>query len=141
MAGKDNNQRPGEDRPEDIGIEDVDSSFDASADDAAAPTRMDFRQVGLEETLANGDAAFHRIVTVEFKIGRHPDNNLVLGDDGKVSRHHATVTMTGSGYELRDEASANGTRVNGARITAPRLLNDGDKIGIGQREFTFVNRM
>lgn len=140
MAGPGNQRLPGDDKPDDIGIEDMESSFDVRADDASAPTRMEMRQVGLEETRANGDVAFHRIVTVQFKIGRHPDNNLVLGDDAKVSRHHATITMQGAGFELRDEGSANGTRLNGAKITAPQPIIDGDKLGIGAREFTFVCR-
>lgn len=48
-----------------------------------------------------------------------------------VSRIHARVERDGPRYLLVDAGSANGTFVNGARITQPHVLQDNDTIGIG----------
>lgn len=47
-----------------------------------------------------------------------------------VSRHHATVNLDGEGYRLFDH-SANGTFVNGRRVSAT-LLQDGDLVQLGR---------
>jgi hypothetical protein len=64
-------------------------------------------------------------------IGRHDDNTVVLVDS-RVSRHHAEVVWQGGRWLVCDLGSANGTLVNGQRITAPRALEDGDTIQVGQ---------
>ena len=64
-------------------------------------------------------------------IGRSADNQIVL-DDAEVSRHHARLIWQGNAYILEDLGSANGTWVNGARITNPVLLRPGDSIGVGK---------
>jgi DNA-binding response OmpR family regulator len=48
-----------------------------------------------------------------------------------VSRLHARVVREGPRFLLHDAGSANGTFVNGERLTAPRLLADRDRIGLG----------
>ena len=53
-----------------------------------------------------------------LRIGRAPDNDVVLSDL-KVSRHHAEVRRSPTGrYEIVDLGSHNGTYVNGQRVTA-----------------------
>lgn len=69
-------------------------------------------------------------------IGRKSDNLIILADDLKVSRHHATITREGGLFILRDAGSANGTFVNGQRVTEPRVLADGDEIRVGDTLFT-----
>ena len=69
-----------------------------------------------------------------LKIGRSPDNNLVL-DDLEVSRHHAELRRRIDGtYEIADAGSSNGTYVNGRRITS-QVLTESDIIGIGHSTF------
>lgn len=63
------------------------------------------------------------------RIGRTPDNDLVLYDAG-VSRYHCELVQEGEAYELRDQGSANGTLVNGVLTTEARLRH-GDEIRIG----------
>ncbi len=65
-------------------------------------------------------------------IGREKDCGLTL-TDRQVSRQHAVVFRRGDRYFLRDERSRNGTFLNGDLVTAPRLLQDGDEIGIASR--------
>jgi ABC-type multidrug transport system ATPase subunit len=71
-----------------------------------------------------------------LKIGRAPDNQVVVPDLG-VSRYHAELRKTATGYEIADLGSHNGTYVNGQRVsTAP--VTEADVIGIGHATFRLV---
>ncbi|WP_425537930.1 FHA domain-containing protein [Myxococcus stipitatus] len=72
-----------------------------------------------------------------MKIGRTSENDVVLHDHG-VSRHHARIIMRGGQYFAEDVGSANGTALNGRSLTGEQLLRDGDRLGVGPVEFTFV---
>jgi len=77
-----------------------------------------------------------------WSIGRSRANDLFL-EDLTVSRLHAVIIRTGDGnYALRDEGSANGTKVNGqlASKYQPLPLAEGDRIQIGQTVFVFFKR-
>ena len=70
-------------------------------------------------------------------LGRVETNDVVLPDP-KVSRSHALLRILGDGrYYLIDLGSANGTLVNGKRIVAPVMLNDGDEITLGEHVLAF----
>jgi pSer/pThr/pTyr-binding forkhead associated (FHA) protein len=75
----------------------------------------------------------------EIVIGRAPSSDILLSKDKLTSRRHATVRYENDHYLLRDERSANGTFVNGQQIEegVPRILQDGDHIGIGEHELIF----
>jgi SARP family transcriptional regulator, regulator of embCAB operon len=75
----------------------------------------------------------HQSVT---HIGRLADNDIVL-DDAAVSRHHAIIVNTGTGFVITDQRSANGVEVNRHRIANSANLDNGDHIRIGDNEFTF----
>ena len=62
-------------------------------------------------------------------IGRLPENDVVV-DDLLVSRHHAVLTRVPDGWSLRDLGSANGTYLNGRRVTEEPAV-EGDVIGVG----------
>lgn len=62
-------------------------------------------------------------------IGRSADAEVWLGDDG-VSRKHAKLVKSGSDYVLEDLNSANGSFVQGERVTRQKL-SDGDQIQLG----------
>jgi two-component system response regulator MtrA len=57
--------------------------------------------------------------------------------DRRASRHHAEVRWDGEFCTLHDLDSANGTLLNGRRITAPQPLRDGDQIAVASATFTF----
>lgn len=62
------------------------------------------------------------------RIGRGPDNDIVVDDSG-LSRHHAILERTPSGWKLRDTGSANGLWVGEARVGSVVLApvpRDGD---------------
>jgi pSer/pThr/pTyr-binding forkhead associated (FHA) protein len=69
-----------------------------------------------------------------IRIGRTPDNDLVLSDLD-VTRHHAELRKSPSGtYEIIDLGSHNGTFVNGKRVSHA-TLTDQDIISIGRSTF------
>jgi hypothetical protein len=73
-------------------------------------------------------------------VGRVPDNDIVV-DDNMVSRHHARLEMRGDTYILTDLGSANGTWVNGRRISEPVTLQANDSIRFGKQSgFIFSAR-
>ncbi len=63
------------------------------------------------------------------RIGRAPDNDLVLNDDG-ISRLQCELVIEPAGVMLRDLESANGTKVNDV-IATETELRTGDTIGMG----------
>jgi ABC-type multidrug transport system ATPase subunit len=69
------------------------------------------------------------------KIGRAPDNDVVI-PDVLVSRHHATLVPHTGWTEIRDARSSNGTFVNGVRVEAAPL-HDGDVVTIGNVDLVF----
>lgn len=70
--------------------------------------------------------------TNEFTLGRHPDNNGCVDDQG-ISRYHAKLTRTNNTeYAVEDLNSSNGTYVNGAPVERVELRN-GDTLQLGPR--------
>ncbi len=68
-------------------------------------------------------------------VGRVAPAEIVIDDDS-VSRKHAEIVLAGTGAVLRDLGSANGTFINGERITeAP--LSPGDVIRFGVMELVY----
>ena len=67
-------------------------------------------------------------------IGRAPTNTITLPDD-TASLEHALISLRAGKWWLEDVGSRNGTRLNGATVTAPTVLSAGDLIGLGQAEF------
>ena len=63
-------------------------------------------------------------------IGRDLANDIAIRD-GQVSRYHLRLTLQVQDYQLEDLGSANGTRVNGLRVSTRTRLNDGDIIALG----------
>ena len=77
-----------------------------------------------------------------FKIG----SSTVIGrgtadialEETDVSRRHACVRFGDTGYEIEDLGSANGTIVNGTRITSTCMIRVGDRIQIGRTVLVFA---
>ncbi|HTV18173.1 MAG TPA: GGDEF domain-containing protein [Polyangiaceae bacterium] len=66
-----------------------------------------------------------------FGLGRHPDNQACVDDDG-ISRFHARISIDKTKYWVEDLGSSNGTYINGRRITSCEL-NNGDTLNLGPR--------
>jgi transcriptional regulator with GAF, ATPase, and Fis domain len=67
-----------------------------------------------------------------FRIGKSPDNDLVLADE-TVSRDHCEIVRDDKGYLLRDLGSTNGTLLDGAEIREG-YLRAGVVIRVGRVE-------
>ena len=75
--------------------------------------------------------AVHAIEQPRIRIGRTDDNDVIL-DDLLVSRHHAELRYSGGSWDIVDLGSANGTYVNGIRVSQARI-GEPDVIGVGHQ--------
>ena len=115
---------------------------------AAPPPQND--ATGLHQALGGGDP---RLVVerapghtpgMEYEIG----DGAVLGrgdqaeirlDDPFASGRHARLTRQGPVVVLEDLGSTNGTYLNEELVGGPQPLHQGDRVRIGDSEFTFVS--
>ncbi len=66
----------------------------------------------------------------EYLLGRSPYCSIVIANP-LASRRHCALRLTPDGLVLVDLGSANGTHVNGERLTGERPLAAGDRVRIG----------
>jgi diguanylate cyclase (GGDEF)-like protein len=83
------------------------------------------------------DLGLHRVVDGRAVIGRDPSCEMPLLDH-RVSRRHAVIMPAGEDcFLIQDLGSTNGTVVSGLLLSGPRLLNDGDKVQLGDTVIRF----
>ncbi len=70
-------------------------------------------------------------------IGRSPESEIFL-DDVTVSRSHAVIERTSSGFALSDLGSLNGTYINNQSLKSSPL-SCGDEIQIGKFHLIFIS--
>jgi hypothetical protein len=106
---------------------------------ATAPTPAPRGRVpaGIRLTVDGGPLKGLTLEAKDFpvRLGRAEDNDLVL-EDPRVSRHHALIRTQGELFILEDLGSTNGTFFGGRRVGA-RVLDDGDRFNIGGSEILF----
>lgn len=82
----------------------------------------------------------HRLIPIDqdvLHVGRGLSADLRI-DDASVSRRHAIIVQRRDGARILDDRSANGTFVNGRRVTlAP--LEAGDVVVLGQVVLTYLD--
>ncbi len=114
-------------------------------DDPARRELMIKLGVALAEGRAGAFVVFHdagggqHVVELRdgLTIGRRADNDVALPWDEEVSRRHARIVSEGEAWHLVDDASRNGSYLNGARITEQSPLNDGDVLRFGDTVVLF----
>lgn len=95
---------------------------------------------------SQADIGLHTQVTSPLVLGRSEDVSMPLLDS-RTSRRHAEIAPVpgpkGTAFVIRDLGSRNGTRLNGQRVVGERVLQDGDKISVGNTvlRFSLVGRM
>ena len=86
-------------------------------------------------TWADGRAQEFELAKPSITLGRATTNDIALAD-AKVSRTHARVECGAADCTITDLGSANGTRVNGARVERATLA-PGDVITLGDSTLRF----
>lgn len=81
---------------------------------------------------SHGQRSRVAIEPLPFKLGRQPDNHLVLRDS-RISRTHARIVAENGAYILEDCESRHGTFVNGQRVSRQALRNS-DRIEFGSAD-------
>jgi transcriptional regulator with GAF, ATPase, and Fis domain len=90
-------------------------------------------KIGVHVVVLSGTAkGTSRPLGERLRVGKAPDNDLVLNDD-TVSRHHCELTRANDGVHVRDLGSTNGTRVQGARISEA-IVSPGTVLKVGEVE-------
>jgi pSer/pThr/pTyr-binding forkhead associated (FHA) protein len=77
----------------------------------------------------------YRLSGDALRIGRSPDNDLILRDPA-TSGHHARLERRSAQFFVVDLGSTNGTLVNGEPVQE-RELHSGDRVTIGQNLVRF----
>jgi pSer/pThr/pTyr-binding forkhead associated (FHA) protein len=77
----------------------------------------------------------HPLTTIRTVIGRGADADIQISDR-KASRRHASILYSGSEFRIRDEGSANGTLLNGSKVTE-YVIRDGDELVVGETVMRF----
>jgi DNA-binding SARP family transcriptional activator len=95
-----------------------------------------FTRQSVVASLRDAAGRRHPLQSAATRIGRLPDNDIVL-DDEDVSRHHAVIIDTGGSFVITDLRSANGVQVQHRQLRPSATLADGDLISICGHEFTF----
>lgn len=101
--------------------------------------RADLRQRHwFEGTRGGSTGKTYHIGAREFTLGR-TDGNYVQLTEHNVSRVHARVRSNGDVVVLQDEGTANGTWVNGQKMSSRdvHVLADGDRVRIGPNELVY----
>jgi SARP family transcriptional regulator, regulator of embCAB operon len=103
---------------------------------AMSTARTAFTGKSVVAGLRDASGRHYPLQAAATRIGRLPDNDIVLDDDD-VSRHHAVIIDTGGSFVITDLRSANGVRVQHRRLRPSATLAEGDLISICGHEFTF----
>jgi pSer/pThr/pTyr-binding forkhead associated (FHA) protein len=113
-------------------------AFEESGGETPAPaTGVDGAAlIELDQVEGTAGRRMHDINEGVVTVGRGPESDIFL-DDVTVSRKHAEIERSDSGYRIRDVGSLNGTYVNRVRVDAVDLRN-GDEIQVGKYRFKFV---
>lgn len=97
---------------------------------AAAPNQNLFPDLVLVVSSGADKGVQYKIMGQLIKVGRAPENHIIIKDDIKVSRYHAQIELTPKGYTVKDLKSSHGVLVNGKKISVASLQL-GDQIVFG----------
>jgi predicted component of type VI protein secretion system len=87
--------------------------------------------------LIDGFGAAHPLAATRTTVGRRPQADLVLLN-GSVSRDHAEVHHTDTGWVLRDLGSRNGTVLDGERVQGRAPLGERSILRFGDIALLFI---
>jgi len=99
---------------------------------------------GLDPRLVVERAPGH-VPGMEYEVGEgavlgRGDQAEIRLEDPFASSRHARLTRQGAVIVLEDMGSTNGTYLNEELVDGPRPLHAGDRVRIGDSEFTYMDR-
>jgi SARP family transcriptional regulator, regulator of embCAB operon len=103
---------------------------------AMAAAHTAFTRSSVVARLRDSAGQHYPLRAAATRIGRLPDNDIVINDDD-VSRHHAVIIDTGGSFVITDLRSANGVQVQHRQLRPSATLADGDLINICGHQFSF----
>jgi len=116
---------------------------DEQAEEAEVPSApLCLRIVSTDREVQLPSSAEVQVGRLDAAHGIFPDLDLTSdgGLEGGVSRRHCKIHQRGSAYLVEDVGSANGTFLNGQRLTPylPHVLKDGDELQVGRIKLEVV---
>src|SRR5581483_2616705 len=109
----------------------------ATIPDAARTPDAEHTPVALAVLQDTTNGAVYSVATQRARIGRAPDNEIVISDN-TVSPLHAVLHLLGDGtFQLENKSEVNGARVNGQAVQKQQL-SDGDVITLGGTSLRFA---
>lgn len=72
----------------------------------------------------------------EVRVGRAPDNDLVISGEG-ISRYHILIVRGAAGFLVKDLGSKNGTLINNVPVAGDALLSNQDVIALPGLQIVF----
>ncbi len=93
-------------------------------------------QVTLVITSGPAAGTEYEIDGKHLRVGRGSHCEIVLADDA-ISKGHAVIEFSDSGYRVRDLGSTNGTLLNGSEVKLAELKH-GDRLQVGEHAFQYL---
>ncbi|MCA9569225.1 MAG: FHA domain-containing protein [Myxococcales bacterium] len=137
-----------EDSEEDVGDDATDVRSDEemqrireAADIAMAPSQRTLSGEEIADLIHHGaEGATHFVMDGDgVTIGRSRTNTVQIPHDHSLSRLHARIVVEDGNFYVVDNATTNGTFVNGHRVTRRRLFG-AEQVRCGDAHFTFLVR-
>lgn len=97
-------------------------------------SNLDKRRLRLYPLGQNDLTPIDVLFEAKLAVGRSPDSDICIGNDGQVSGKHCTVSPDGKFILVQDAESRNGTRVNGVPINGSMHAEPDSILGIGRTE-------
>ncbi|MBL4844536.1 MAG: FHA domain-containing protein [Planctomycetes bacterium] len=120
-----------------VSLADTDLALTPVKDDEA-PRPEGGPSFRLSVSLPNRHLSDFEFAQEEVTVGRDPSCDVTL-DSPVVSRVQFTIRQHEGLFALIDAGTANGTFINGKKVSGLTLLNDGDGIGLGKFRLRFMS--
>ncbi len=89
-------------------------------------------ELWLEIKNEDGEPQRIQVKQDKFIIGRHSESDLSI-PDSVISRQHVSIDSFGEFFVVSDSGSSYGTKINGAELTDPVGLKNGDTLKLGDK--------
>jgi pSer/pThr/pTyr-binding forkhead associated (FHA) protein len=97
-------------------------------------TRQDKQRLRLYPIGHNEIGPFDLVFEKTLEVGRSPESEICIPNDGQVSASHCALSPKGKFILVEDAGSRNGTRVNGVPINGFLHAEPDSTLGVGRTE-------